>query len=128
MAGLVSEDVPQAPNESLQFGQATENARLQHEVASQSGGGQPPGGPPSQAPPPPPSAPPSPPVQASPGFPEDKGVPRAPDGRLDTGTLFSNVSTVNNWRVNADTWSKHPAAGTYLKFLGKHSKADIGGK
>lgn len=123
MAGLVSEDIPAGPDASLEFGQATENARLQREIASRTGGGVPPS-PSSQQP----AAPPPPPVQASPGFPQDRGVPRTSDGRLDVNTLFSNVSTINSWRVNADTWAQHPAAGKYVTFLGKHSKADTGGR
>jgi len=40
--------------------------------------------------------------------------------------VFMNTQTVPSWRQNADVWASAPGAGTYLKFLGKHSKADIG--
>jgi len=105
---LVSEDVPEAPgpNASMQFGEATENARLQHEIASRTGsGGRPQPGPaPAPAPP---AQPPAPPVQSSP--PDN---PLNGQGRLDLNQVFPPLPQLNqslNFRTVLRALAAHPA-------------------
>lgn len=126
---LVSEDVPdaQGPSMDIPFGGGTQVAAEQRALESQAGGGGPRGGNVTAAPGPGEPGP-LPPPQSQPAPAHDNGVPRTTDGRLDMSKVFMNVQTVPNWRQNADVWASAPGAGPYLKFLGKHSKADIGKK
>jgi len=109
MAPLVSEDKPEAPGPSgsMQFGEATESARLQHEVASRSGSGSPPPSPAPMGAPTPQGQPPAPPVQPAP----DTGQ------RLDMNQVFPPMPELHQqfpWRDAIRAASYHPAAGPGL--------------
>ncbi len=127
---MTSEDIPQSqgPDASIPFGGGTQVAAAQRSLESQTGGGPKGGNAVTAGPGPGEPAPLPPPPQSQPAPAQDSGVPRTPDGRLDMSKVFMNTQTVPNWRQNADVWASSPGAGTYLKFLGKHSKADIGKK
>jgi len=130
---LVSEQVPtgEGANSSIDYGQQTQAGRMQREMESRAGTAQSQArgqGPPPQAAP---SGPPQPAEQSQPmpGKPwHDEGIPLGSDGRLDMNKVFSNLTTVPNWRQNAQTWANHPAAGPYLKMLGQMAKVGQYGK
>jgi hypothetical protein len=127
MPPIVPEDTGaqgQGANASVPFGQAGEMNAASHALASQVGTSsrptRPPGGTPPAAAAPggmapaPPQGPSQPP----------QGPPRGPDGRIDTSKVFSDLTVVPSWRQQAGLWSNHPAAGAYLKLLGRLSQAD----
>lgn len=124
MAPLVSESVPgaQGPDASLKFGEGTQTAKEMRSLASNTGTSTPQ----QAASPQQPGAPQQAPQQAQPQHPTDEFPPRDSGGRIDNNRLFTNLTTVNSWRNNAEKWGSSPNAGTYTKYLAKLSKADRG--